>query len=143
MAVGPLLNSTGKTFKPSGLKKSFLSATDNGKSERVGASIPIMTFVASAEKLCCKLEIDNKTKLARKINRELLFIEKFLCRQRSDRDRRLAWNLLKRPIHVKRRQERNPPECANANNEAIRHRFIDKSFTKELNENLRNGDPLI
>jgi len=70
MAVGPLLNSTGKTFKPSGLKKSFLSATDNGKSESVGASIPIMTFAASAEKLCCKLEIGNKAKHARNINRK-------------------------------------------------------------------------
>ena len=70
MAVGPLLNSTGKTFRPSGLKKSFLSAKDNGKSERVGASMPIMTFATSAEKLCGKSEIDNKTRLARNINRK-------------------------------------------------------------------------
>lgn len=75
MAVGPLRNSTGKTFKPSGLKKSFLSAKDNGKSERVGASMPIMTFAASAEKLCGKLEIDNKMKLARSSSRKLFLIE--------------------------------------------------------------------
>lgn len=75
MAVGPLLNSTGKICRPSGLKKSFFNAIDSGKSERVGASMPIMTFAGSAEKLCCKLEIDNKTKLARNSNRELFFIE--------------------------------------------------------------------
>ena len=83
MAVGPLRNSTGKTLKPSGLKKSFLSAKDNGKSERVGASMPMMTFAASAEKLCDKLEIDNKMKLARSSNRELFLIEfSFASRQR-------------------------------------------------------------
>lgn len=75
MATGPLLKSTGKTFKPSGLKKSFLSATDNGKSDRVGASMPIMTFATSAEKLCGKFQIDNRKKLARNTNRELFPIE--------------------------------------------------------------------
>jgi hypothetical protein len=52
MAVGPLLKSTSRTFKPSLLKKSFLSATDSGRSESVGASTPMMTLLASAEKLC-------------------------------------------------------------------------------------------
>ena len=112
MAVGPLLNSTGKTFKPSGLKKSFLSATDNGKSERVGASMPIMTFATSAEKLCCKLEIDNKTKLARITNRELFFIKISLASSGTIDTNDLGWNLLKRPIHVKRRENRGDPEYA-------------------------------
>jgi hypothetical protein len=34
-----------------------------------------MTFVASAEKLCGKLAIDNKTKLARNSSRKLFLIE--------------------------------------------------------------------
>src|SRR6185436_8159914 len=75
MAVGPLRNSTGKTFKPSGLKKSFLSATDNGKSDSVGASMPTTTFAASAEKIGREVEIDNKTKLARNTNRQVFLIE--------------------------------------------------------------------
>jgi hypothetical protein len=42
-----------------------------------------MTFAASAEKLCGKLEIDNKMKLARSSNRELFLIEfSFASRQR-------------------------------------------------------------
>src|SRR6185436_3644150 len=84
MAVGPLRNSTGKTFKPSGLKKSFLSATDNGKSDRVGASMPIMTLTTSAEKLCGKFQIDNRKKLARNTNRELFPMQiSFLRTERS------------------------------------------------------------
>ena len=75
MAVGPLLKSTCKMFKPSGLKKSFLSATDSGKSERVGASMPIMTFVASAQRLSCGTEKEISTKIEKTMKRELFLIE--------------------------------------------------------------------
>src|SRR4030095_4844144 len=108
IAVGPLRNSTGKTFKPSNLKKSFLSAKDKGKSERVGASMPIMTFVASAEKLCGKLAIDNKTKLARNSSRKLFLIEVSFASAAAIATT-TAWNLLKRPIHVKHRERRSHP----------------------------------
>ena len=70
MAVGPLLKSTCKMFKPSGLKKSFLSATDSGKSERVGASMPTMTFVASAQRLSCGTKKEISTKIERTMRRE-------------------------------------------------------------------------
>jgi hypothetical protein len=52
-----------------------LSATDNGKSERVGASMPIITFVASAQRLSRGIKDDMKTKIERIMKRESFLIE--------------------------------------------------------------------
>src|SRR5262245_37568905 len=74
MAVGPLLKRTSKMFNPSLLKKSFLSATDSGRSESVGASTPIMTFVASAEKLGRERNPEPRKKIDKNIKRVALLI---------------------------------------------------------------------
>jgi len=52
-----------------------LSATDNGKSERVGASMPIITFVASAQRLSRGIKDVVKTKIERIMKRESFLIE--------------------------------------------------------------------